>query len=204
MAIAPRAPAAPRRSFTDATGATLVSVAPGDHYVTDKSSEIVVTLLGSCVAACVRDTITGVGGLNHFLLPSSDSHDLAQGSDEAMRFGDYAMEQLLNSIYRRGGNRGRIEVKMFGGARVLGGSSMLRIGEQNIAFVEKFCRNEGFPIVARSVGGTAPRRLRFHPATGKAWVQELDKSSAVTVSAEEENYRRKMARAQPAGDVEFF
>ena len=96
-----------------------------------------------------------------------------------MRFGDYAMEQLLNTIYRKGGQRGRIEFKIFGGARVLGGSTMLKIGEQNIAFVEKFLKNEGFPIVARSVGGTAPRRLRFHPATGKAFVQELDRTSAV-------------------------
>jgi chemotaxis protein CheD len=195
----------PRRSFQDAqSGATLVSVAPGDHYVTDNPGEVVVTLLGSCVAACARDTITGVGGLNHFLLPTSDTHDLAQGADEAMRFGDYAMEMLLNSIYRRGGVRGRIEFKIFGGARVLGGASMLRIGEQNITFVESFLKTEGFPIVARSVGGTAPRRLRFHPATGRAWVQELDKKSAISVSTEEENYRRKMARVQPAGDVEFF
>jgi chemotaxis protein CheD len=198
------APPTARRSFQDASGATIVSVAPGDHYVTDDKNQIIVTLLGSCVAACVRDTITGVGGVNHFLLPSSDQHDLAQGSDEAMRFGDYAMEQLLNSIYRRGGQRGRLEVKIFGGARVLGGSSMLKIGEQNIAFVERFLKTEGIPIVARSVGGTVPRRIRYQPATGRAWVQELDKTSAVSVTQQEENYRRTFVRQQPAGDVEFF
>lgn len=193
----------PRRSFQDASGATFVSVAPGDQYVTSNPDETVVTLLGSCVAACARDPLTGVGGLNHFLLPSSDQ-DL-KGSDEAMRFGDYAMEQLLNTIYRKGGQRGRIEFKIFGGARVLGGNSMLKIGEQNITFVERFLRNEGFPIVARSVGGTAPRRVRFHPASGKAFVQELDRSSAATVTSEEEQYRRKIAKVAPAGgDVEFF
>ena len=193
----------PRRSFQDASGATFVSVAPGDQYVTSNPDETVVTLLGSCVAACARDPLTGVGGLNHFLLPSSDQ-DL-KGSDEAMRFGDYAMEQLLNTIYRRGGQRGRIEFKIFGGARVLGGNSMLKIGEQNITFVERFLRNEGFPIVARSVGGTAPRRVRFHPASGKAFVQELDRSSAATVTTEEEQYRRKIAKVAPSGgDVEFF
>lgn len=196
---------APRRAFQDtATGAMLVSVAPGDHYVTTDPNEVIVTLLGSCVAACARDTVSGVGGLNHFLLPSGDTHDRAQGSDEAMRFGDYAMEKLLNSIYRKGGQRGRIEFKIFGGARVLGGSSMLKIGEQNIAFVEKFLQTEGFPIVSRSVGGTAPRRLRFHPATGRAFVQELDRSTAASVSHEEETYRSKLTRRQPAGDVEFF
>jgi chemotaxis protein CheD len=193
-----------RRSFQDPSGATLVSVAPGDHYVTQDPNEIVVTLLGSCVAACARDTVSGVGGLNHFLLPSGDAHDVNQGGDEAMRFGDYAMEMLLNSIYRRGGQRGRIEFKIFGGARVLGGASMLKIGEQNIAFVEHFLRTEGFPIAARSVGGTAPRRLRFHPASGRAWVQELDKITAASITTEEEIYRRKIARAKPAGDVEFF
>ena len=104
MALSPSAPPVGRRSFQDsASGQTLVSVAPGDHYVTNDPNEVVVTLLGSCVAACARDTVTGVGGLNHFLLPSSDAHDLAQGGDEAMRFGDFAMETLLNSIYRKGG-----------------------------------------------------------------------------------------------------
>jgi chemotaxis protein CheD len=196
------APPPGRRSFQDSSGATFVSVAPGDHYVTGNPDETVVTLLGSCVAACARDPVTGVGGLNHFLLPSSDQE--VKNSDEAMRFGDYAMEQLLNSIYRKGGQRGRIEFKIFGGARVLGGNTMLKIGEQNIAFVEKFLRNEGFPIVARSVGGTAPRRLRFHPASGKALVQELDRSSAANVQREEEQYQRKIARVAPAGDVEFF
>jgi chemotaxis protein CheD len=207
MALSPSTSAPPpgRRSFQDSSGATFVSVAPGDHYVTNNPDETVVTLLGSCVAACARDPVTGVGGLNHFLLPSGDSHDVAQGGDEAMRFGDYAMEQLLNTIYRKGGQRGRIEFKIFGGARVLGGNSMLKIGEQNIAFVERFLRNEGFPIVAKSVGGTAPRRVRFHPATGKAFVQELDRSSAQSVTSQEEQYRRRMAKAAPAGgDVEFF
>jgi chemotaxis protein CheD len=198
------APASTRRSFQDASGQTFVSVAPGDQYVTDNPNEVIVTLLGSCVSACARDTITGVGGMNHFLLPSSDSHDLSRGTDEAMRFGDYAMESLLNAIYRKGGQRGRIEFKIFGGARVLGGSTMLKIGEQNIGFVEKFLKTEGFPIVARSVGGTAPRRLRFHPATGRAFVQELDRSSAQTVTREEEDYRNRIARVAPAGDVEFF
>jgi chemotaxis protein CheD len=205
MALSPATPPPGRRSFQDAaSGQTLVSVAPGDHYVTNDPNEVVVTLLGSCVAACARDTVTGVGGLNHFLLPSSDAHDLAQGGDEAMRFGDYAMETLLNNIYRKGGARGRIEFKIFGGARVLGGNSMLKIGEQNIAFVERFLKTEGFPIVSRSVGGTAPRRLRFHPATGRAFVQELDRNSAATVTTQEENYRNTIARRAPAGDVEFF
>lgn len=197
--------APPRRSFQDAvSGSTLVSVSPGDHYVTNEPGEMVVTLLGSCVAACARDTVTGVGGLNHFLLPSGDLHDRSQGNDEAMRFGDYAMEMLLNTIYRKGGQRGRIEFKIFGGARVLGGQTMLKIGEQNINFVERFLRTEGFPIVGRSVGGTAPRRLRFHPATGRAFVQELDRTSAVSITNEEESYRSKIARRAPAGDVEFF
>jgi chemotaxis protein CheD len=203
MALTTSTAAPSRRSFQDASGATYISVAPGDQYVTSNPDETVVTLLGSCVAACARDPVSGVGGLNHFLLPTSDQ-DL-KGSDEAMRFGDYAMEQLINTIYRKGGQRGRIEFKIFGGARVLGGASLLKIGEQNIAFVERFLRNEGFPIVAKSVGGTAPRRVRFHPATGKAFVQELDRTSAMTVTSEEEQYRRKITKVAPAGgDVEFF
>ncbi|MEJ1938851.1 hypothetical protein WDZ92_52305 [Nostoc sp. NIES-2111] len=81
---------------------------------------------------------------------------------------------------------------------------MLKIGEQNIGFVEKFLKTEGFPIVARSVGGTAPRRLRFHPATGRAFVQELDRSSAPTVTRQEEDYRNRIPRVAPAGDWQSF
>ena len=122
-----------------------------------------------------------------------------------MRFGDYAMEQLLNTIYRKGGQRGRIEFKIFGGARVLGGSTMLKIGEQNIDFVETVPEDRGLPHRG-AVRWAAPRRAGFAsiPRQARAFVQELDRTSAVSVTNEEESYRSKIARRAPAGDVEFF
>ena len=123
-----------------------------------------------------------------------------------MRFGDYAMEQLLNTIYRKGGQRGRIEFKIFGGARVLGGSTMLKIGEQNIDFVEKFLKNEGFPIVAplgrrhRAAPAALPPR---HGQGLRPGTRPHQRGRRVT--KEEEQYRRKIAKVAPAGgDVEFF
>ena len=114
------------------------------------------------------------------------------------------MEMLLNTIYRKGGQRGRIEFKIFGGARVLGGQTMLKIGEQNINFVERFLRTEGFPIVGRSSAGPRRAGFAFIPRQVAPFVQELDRTSAVSITNEEESYRSKIARRAPAGDVEFF
>ena len=120
------------------------------------------TILGSCVAVCMRDPKTGVGGMNHFLLPEGR----AEGLDEGRRYGAYAMELLINELLRSGARRERLEAKLFGGARMFGGLS--DVGASNAAFAEKFLRDEGIPIVGSSTGGTEARRVQYWPTTGRA------------------------------------
>jgi chemotaxis protein CheD len=57
------------RYFDTRQGYTAVKVMPGEYYITHEPSEMLVTVLGSCVSACVRDPYTGLGGMNHFMLP---------------------------------------------------------------------------------------------------------------------------------------
>lgn len=170
-----------------------VQVLPGDLYVT-RADEVVSTVLGSCVSACVRDMSRGIGGINHFLLPR------APGSDDgaSARYGVYALELLLNTVLRGGGKRGALEIKVFGGGRVLEGTG--DIGRANIAFVRKFFADERLVVSAEDVGGPFARRLRYWPRTGR--VQLLQMPMAGGVLAQEADAAARIAPT--AGDVELF
>jgi chemotaxis protein CheD len=141
-----------------------VHVIQGGHYVTDDASVVLSTVLGSCVAACLRDPLAGIGGMNHFLL--GESRDGAGSADgEMIRYGAYAMEVLINGLMARGASRNRLEAKLFGGARMLGGLS--DIGAANARFARKFLADEGIPLLGESLGGDAARRLEFWPVSGR-------------------------------------
>jgi chemotaxis protein CheD len=144
-----------------------VCVLPGELYVT-RADELVTTVLGSCVSACVRDTCRQVGGLNHFLLPRAPS---TVDDGATARYGLYALECLINSVLRGGGRREDLEVKVFGGGRVIHGCG--DIGRANIEFVHTFFADEHMAIAAEDVGGTVARRLRYWPRTGRAQVKQL-------------------------------
>ena len=126
-----------------------IRINPGGHYVTG-DDELLVTVLGSCVAACIRDPVAGIGGMNHFMLPQSDSGIWGIAS-ASMRFGNFAMEKLINDILSRGGRRSNLEIKVFGGAAIIG--NMAPIGTRNADFVESYLREEGLPIAAQSLRG---------------------------------------------------
>ncbi|MGO9132979.1 MAG: chemotaxis protein CheD [Methylovirgula sp.] len=131
--------------------------------MTDDPNVVVTTLLGSCVAACIRDPIAKVGGINHFLLPGSEMRGKNQ---EAERYGVHLMELLVNGLLQRGARRDRLEAKLFGGARTIEGLS--DIGSRNADFAEKFLHNEDIAVVGGSLGGEAGRRLQFWPVSGRA------------------------------------
>jgi chemotaxis protein CheD len=192
-----------RRYFDARFDATILTVAPGDHVVTAHPDEIISTVLGSCVAACLRDPLKGLGGVNHFLLPEAadGGHDRP---DHAMRYGDTAMEILINSLMRRGADRSRLEAKIFGGARVLAGQTLFAIGSRNVDFVTKFLQREGIQTLAKDVGGERSRRLYYHPGTGKAWVHQLDRPSQTAIVKEEAAYRKKLETQPRGGAVELF
>ena len=131
---------------------------------------MIVTVLGSCIAACIRDPIAQVGGMNHFMLPESD--DGAWGAASAsLRYGNFAMERLINDILCRGGHRSRLEIKVFGGARMIGNTAL--IGPQNADFVEAYLKDEGLPIAAAHLRGAHARRVHYFPLTGRVRMLEM-------------------------------
>lgn len=190
-----------RRYFDPRFEATIITVAPGEHEITSAKDEIVATVLGSCVSVCLRDSQTGVGGLNHFLLPKNNG-----GTDTSAgeRYGDTAMEVLINGLLKRGAKRANFEAKVFGGARVLSGATMLAIGDGNIAFVTDFLKREGIQTVSRDVGGTRSRRIHYQPSTGRAWVQHVQSSQKGTEHEQEVAYLNRLKTQPVAGEVEIW
>jgi chemotaxis protein CheD len=178
-----------------------VRVFPGEHYVTADAEEMLVTVLGSCVAACVRDPLTGIGGMNHFMLPESpeSSDDSASSS---MRYGNVAMERLINDILSRGGQRHRLQIKVFGGGNVMRGNS--NIGHRNADFVESYLAAEQLEIAASHLRGLLPRRIHYFPITGKVMLLELRRSDEHAVVNSEAAYRSRLQSEAVAGSAELF
>jgi chemotaxis protein CheD len=183
----------------------VVRILAGEYYVTH-CDEMITTVLGSCVSACIRDKVAGIGGMNHFMLPAetrpggSPGH---RGLNSDASYGSYAMERLINCILKYGGRRENLEVKVFGGGRIMGGMS--DIGLQNIEFVRAYLRTEGLAVAAQDVGDDFPRRMAYFPATGKVWVKKLRTIRNETIIKQETAYLGEI-RQQTAkgGDVELF
>jgi chemotaxis protein CheD len=140
-----------------------IHIVQGEYKVSDDPEAVVSTLLGSCVAACIRDPLAGVGGMNHFLLPGEDGRS---HKNEAERYGDYLMELLINGLMKQGASRDRLEAKLFGGARMMGGLS--DIGKKNAEFAERYLGHEGIAVVGKDLGGNRGRRLQYWPVSGRA------------------------------------
>lgn len=181
--------------------AVAIKVFPGDHYVTSSDDEMLVTILGSCVTACIRDPLAGVGGMNHFMLPEAGGAgwDTASAS---MRYGNVAMERLINDILGRGGARHRLEVKVFGGGNVMNGSA--NIGHRNAEFVEQYLFAENIPIAAHHLRGNLPRRVHYFPATGRVMLLELQRTEQDEVVQNEVSYKSKIQIEPVAGSAELF
>ena len=187
------------RYWEDASQSWIAQILPGEYYVTS-SDEIVATVLGSCVSTCIRDTRTGLGGMNHFMLP----HDPGRDKDgEAMRYGCFAIERLINELLKRGAKRGYLEVKVFGGGHVLPGVGS-DIGNTNVQFVRQYLREEGLAMRSEDVGGNCGRRLRYFPATGKALVKHLDMTDAKAVALQDSAHQKSLRTQRVHGDVELF
>lgn len=186
------------RSYARDVELVAAKLLPGEVYVTVRD-EAIRTTLGSCVAACIRDTTRGVGGMNHFMLPEgSEDNDWGK----AARYGNYAMELLINSILTSGGKRHRLEAKIFGGARMFGNRES--VGADNIRFVESYLANESIPVVAEDVGEVFPRQVVFFPQSGRARVRRLESVSRSQVEANEKRYRKVLEQDNWSGDIELF
>jgi chemotaxis protein CheD len=167
-------------------------VIQGEFHVASGDDVVLTTILGSCVAACIRDPVTGMGGMNHFLLPG-------EAGDEGMRYGVQSMELLLNALLRKGCKRERLEVKLFGGAHLFDGLS--NVGGQNSDFAERFIRDEGLRHVGGSLRGDRARRIQFWPGSGRARQILLAPTEARVFTAER---RIPVAKVEDAGALELF
>jgi chemotaxis protein CheD len=190
-----------RRFFDNAAAAWMVKVFPGEFYVTKRPDEVVLTVLGSCVSACIRDPLAGIGGMNHFMLPSHNSGSWG-GDLKSTRFGNFAMEKLINELIKAGCTRDRMEIKVFGGANVTESSNA--VGSDNSAFVLRYLEAEGLRCAAQDLGGTLPRRINYYPATGRVVRRLLGMNERVMVDREENDYGKRLLKQQPAGEIELF
>lgn len=188
-----------RRYWDRAHHMYAAKILPGEFYVTGHD-EAVITALGSCVSACVRDRVFGIGGMNHFMLPEAGKPDEQVCTSVAARYGSFAMEQLINEIIKAGGRRENLEIKLVGGGNVIANLSA-DIGGKNIRFVQEYLRNEGLDVAGTDLGGTWPRRVVYFPATGKVRVKKLRSREVVS---QERDYQDRISHQHIEGDVELF
>lgn len=177
-------------------------ILPGEYYFTPKDM-MIVTVLGSCVSACIRDRITGVGGMNHFMLPDTGGEDDNPVS-ASMRYGTYAMEILINDLLKLGARRENLEAKVFGGGNVLRGFVAINVGERNAQFVKKYLAAEKIPIVAEDLIDIYPRKVYFFPRTGKVLVKKLKQMNNNTVVNREQDYAHRIVEKPIGGDIDLF
>jgi len=189
-----------KRYWDAQLGLWVARVLPGEFY-TSRSGEAIATVLGSCVAVCMRDAQVGIAGLNHFMLPEDGgSSSWGAGISAATRYGSFAMEQLVNSILKAGGDRYRMEAKVFGGGAVLKGVS--NIGLQNVSFAHEYLINEDFRIVAENTGGNQGRRIVYLTATGVVRMKKI--TSTQDVAREEDRYLHTLDAKPVSGGMELF
>jgi len=169
----------------------VVRLLPGDFFVSGEEA-VLTTVLGSCVSACIRDPHSGIGGMNHFMLPDSTA-DGSQDLESAGRYGTHAMEFLIEGILKLGGNRDDLEVKLFGGGKIVEGMS--DVGLQNIEFVRNYLSSAGIAVAAEDLGLAFPRKINYFVPSGRVMVKKLRALHSRSVLADEQSYRENMQGA---------
>lgn len=176
-----------------------VKVLPGEYYVT-AGDMMLVTVLGSCVSACVRDREKGIGGMNHFMLAEGGGEILSASA----RYGAYAMEMLINHLMKMGARRHALEAKVFGGGRVVASLTSSQVGDGNARFVLDFLATESIPVTARDLLDVYPRKVYYFPHSGRALVKKLVRMHNDTVMRREKEYAARLSEAPVGGEIELF
>lgn len=191
------------RYWDRSLNAIAAKILPGEFYVTT-TNETIVTVLGSCVSACVRDPVFGIGGMNHFMLPIQGDGGSweKKGLGLATRYGNYAMEHLVNEILKNGGMRKNLEVKVFGGGKIL--AQMTDIGDKNIRFVLEYIQTEKLNLLSQDLGDIYPRKVQYHPKSGKVRIKKLRSLHNDTISAREREYMRSISNSKQEGEIDLF
>ena len=192
-----------KRAWSDTYETYSARLNPGEYYVT-KNDEGIYTTLGSCISACIRDRVSGIGGMNHFMLPASVGEGgwKAAGLGSATRYGNFAMEHLINEILKNGGARQNLEVKLFGGGRII--ANMTDVGLRNIEFARDYIKTEGLRVTAEDVGDVFPRMVVYFPTTGRVRVKRLRSLHNNTIVEQETRYLHTIEEKPVGGDIELF
>jgi chemotaxis protein CheD len=199
LKAAPRKPGEASFFFYDAHFRNeAVKVLPGEFFVYDEDI-LVMTTLGSCIAACIWDRDKRIGGMNHFLLP-----DTGGGGGDSGRYGSYAMDLLIGELIKRGATRGGMEAKIFGGGAVISGMNTINVGERNTAFVLDYLRTERISVVSKDVLDVYPRKVCFLPHSGKAMVKRLASANTDALAAQERAAARVVPAASAGGSIDLF
>ena len=180
-------------------------ILPGEYYVT-KDDELVTTVLGSCISACIRDRVLGIGGMNHFMLPETNEQKLNAGAENvvgnATRYGNYAMEHLINDILSNGGKRKNLEVKLFGGGKIL--PTLGDVGLKNINFALDYIDTEALNLVSQDLGDIYPRKVIYFPKTGKVKMKKVKDLHNETIAIRETKYRTTIKNEPVVSEIELF
>ncbi|HKM14434.1 MAG TPA: chemoreceptor glutamine deamidase CheD [Marinospirillum sp.] len=178
-----------------------VKILPGEFYVTQQNL-LLVTVLGSCVAACIRDKSLGLGGITHFMLPFEQNN--IELIDSSIRYGSHALEVLINELLKLGASRENLEAKVFGGGDVLSAEGSHIIGERNAAFLLNYLEAENITLVSQSLLGSYPQKVYFFPSSGRVLVKKLKRLNNNTIFDREALYFEKLLDVQVAGNIELF
>lgn len=180
----------------------IASILPGEFFVS-AAPMVVYTVLGSCISACIRDTVAGVGGMNHFMLPEPKGSD-GSAWGEPTRYGSFAMESLINGILKRGGLKSRLEVKLFGAGKIYEGK--IDVGANNAAWVTQYLHSEGLAVVKADLGDVFPRKVYYFTDSGRVLMKKIERLKNRTIVERETEYSARMTqrKEQPAEDVTLF
>lgn len=169
-------------------------ILPGELYVSTHG-EMISTVLGSCISVCIRDKKKGIGGMNHFMLPQNSEFSSDNWGENpatsASRYGNWAMEYLINAILKRGGEKKNFEVKVFGGGQMM--AEMTDIGQKNIIFVYQYLAEEQLRIEASDVGDVYARKVLYFPDTGSVKVRRIKNVKNDTIIRRETEYEKQVS-----------
>jgi len=195
-----------KRYWDKTNNMNVAKILPGEYYVT-VNHELITTVLGSCISACIRDSLFGIGGMNHFMLPANKTGDPNawgnNGISSATRYGNFAMEALINGILTNGGKRKNLEVKIFGGGRII--SQMTDVGANNINFVRDYIDAEALKLVSENVGDIYPRKVLYDPKSGKVRMRKLRSLHNDTIITRETTYSHLLEDTPiKTGEIDLF
>jgi chemotaxis protein CheD len=193
---------APNTYFDRHFDCEAVKILPGEYFVTQRDI-VIVTVLGSCVSVCLRDRISGIGGMNHFMLPGNSDGGISPISVSA-RYGVYAMELLINHLLKLGARRNCFEAKVFGGGSVLRGMTANNVGDRNAEFVREYLATEKIQVVAEDLLDIYPRKVYYFPATGRVLVKKLKSLHNTTLFDREMEYSMRIKKSPVSGDIDLF